>query len=115
MLQLTQLTDDYSQQYSITTEDNYVFDFLLEFKVSQTSWFWSLAYNNFAINGQRLVLDPNLLRRFNAYTPFGLSCVTFNALKADPFSVTDFTSTRIQMFTLTQTEVNQINNQLYGQ
>ncbi len=113
---LTEISNDYRQQFSITTEENYTFDFLLEYKISQQSWFWSLAYNNFAVNGIRLVLNPNILRQYKAYLPFGIWCNTDDALKADPFLANDLiTGGRIQLYTLTKAEVLEIEKQIYGQ
>lgn len=113
---LNEISNDYRQQFSVTTEENYTFQFLLEYKINQQSWFWSLSYNNFAVNGIRLVLNPNILRQYKAYLPFGIWCNTDSALKVDPFLVDDLiVDGRIQLYTLTNAEVLAIEKQVYGQ
>ncbi len=109
---LTEISDDYKQQFQVTTEDNKVFTLSLEYMPNQQSWFFSLAYNNFSLNGQRLVLDPSLLRRFIAYLPFGMACICDDP-QVDPFLLDDFKSGRIKLYTMTLDEVTQLEKTLY--
>lgn len=107
-------SDNFSQEYTITTEDNQVFTFSVEYLEGQQSWFYSLAYNNFQLNNQRLVLDPNFLRRFKAYLPFGIACLA-PADQVDPFLLNDLISGRIQLLLLTEAEVKVAEKTIYGQ
>ena len=113
MRQVISISDDFKQTFSITTEDQITFTFKLEYVENQQSWFWSLSYGNFSINNQRLVLDPSFLRRFVAYLPFGMACMTNDGAQIDPFLLNDFTAGRIQLYTLTLAEVKALELTLY--
>lgn len=107
-------SDNFSQEYTITTEANQIFTFSVDYVESQQSWFYSLKYNNFQLNNQRLVLDPNFLRRFKAYLPFGIACVSTSD-EVDPFLLNDLISGRIQLLLLTAAEVAEAEKTIYGQ
>lgn len=114
MQQIGNWDNSYRQRQTVTTEDGYTFTFQLEYKVNQQSWFWSFGYNDFAVNGIRLVLDSNILRRFKSQIPFGISCTTDDALLADPFDQNDLVTERIKLLTLTASDVATIETALYG-
>lgn len=107
------ISNDFSQQFEFVTEANQTFSFSLNYLEGQQQWFYSLQYNNFQINNQRLVIDPNFLRRFKGMLPFGISCFAAGA-DVDPFLLNDFVSGRIQLLLLTQAEVNTLETELYG-
>lgn len=110
---LTELSDNFSQQTTITTEDGKTFIFYLDYYEGQQAWFWGLEYNTFSIQGQRLVLEPNFLRRFTSSLPFGMTCLT-DGKQVDPFLLDDFTNGRIQLYLLTSTEAAALEADIYG-
>lgn len=109
---LTELTSDYKQKYSITTEDNETFDLLLEYMTQQQCWYYSISYgDNFVINNQRLVYSPNILRQYKNIIPFGLAVNTLD--QSDPYFLEDFESGRVEVTVLTESEVEQIEAQIF--
>lgn len=110
---LTELTDDYKQKYSITNEDNQTFDLLLEYIELQESWLFSISYgDSFTLNNNRLVYSPNILRQYKNIIPFGLSVNTID--KSDPYFLSDFTSSRVELYVLTEEEVEQIEKNIFS-
>jgi len=110
---LTELTDDYKQKYSITNEDNVTFDFLLEYSAIQEMWLFSISYDdNFTLNNHRLVYSPNILRQYKNIIPFGLSVNSID--KSDPYFLNDFTTSRIEVYVLTEEEVKKIESDIFS-
>lgn len=101
------------QSIRIQTEDNIIFQFLLQFSEINQCWFWSLAYNNWAINGCRLSLSPNILDRYKYALPFGIACITEES-QVDPFRIDDFITGRIKLITMTKEEADSVRNIVYG-
>ena len=112
MIQVS-LSDEYKQQLTITTEDNYTFGFSLEYRPNLQAWYWSLSYNNLTINNQKLVIDPNFLRKYISYLPFAMQCGCATQ-QVDPFLLDDFTTGRINLYTMTAAEALQLEKTVYG-
>jgi hypothetical protein len=106
---ITGLDQTARQLIRIQTEDNYDFQFLLQYSVNRQGWFWSLAYNDFAVNGCRLNLNPNILHRYSYKLPFGLMCLTDEPQVINPYRLDDFESGRIKLYSLTKDETIAIN------
>jgi hypothetical protein len=101
---ITGLDQAAKQLIRIETEDNFVFQFLLQYSVNRQGWFWSLAYNDWAINGCRLNLNRNILHRYSYKLPFGLMCSTEEPALINPYRIDDFESGRIKLYSMTKTE-----------
>lgn len=112
---ITGLDSSSKQLASITTEENYTFQFLLNYSVNRQGWFWSLAYNNFAVNNCRLNIGVNILHRYNHALPFGLICTAEDPKQVNPYRLDDLESGRIKIYSLTTAEVAQIETDFYGQ
>lgn len=115
MIELTDITSSPRQTLRIKTEDNFVFQFLLQFSTVNQCWIWSLAYNNWAINGCRLTLLPDILHRYSYILPFGIMCMTEDPAKVDPFRLDDFVSGRVKLFVMTKEEAQNLNERAYGE
>lgn len=111
MKRITEFTEDYKQRYTLVTEDNKTFLMNFEFIQQQQSWFYSLTYGSYSLNGQRLVLGPNILHRYKNLFPFGILVNSTDGLA--PFQLTDFTSGRIGFYLLTKTEVAQVETDFF--
>lgn len=111
---ITGIDQTAKQLLSIETENNYNFQFLLQYSTNRQGWFWSLAYNNWAINGCRLNLAPNILHRYSYALPFGLMCYTDDPLLVNPYRLDDFESGRIKLYSMTDVEALALNTSLYG-
>lgn len=111
---ITGLDQTAKQLIRIETENNFVFQFLLQYSVNRQGWFWSLAYNDWAINGCRLNLNPNILHRYSYKLPFGLMCFTEEPKLINPYRIDDFESGRIKLYSMTKDETIALNLALYG-
>lgn len=111
MKQITEITSEAKQKLTITTETNEEFDITLEYSDQQQGWFYSLSYATTEINGARLVTHPNLLRSYKNIFPFGLSIQTDDF--SEPILINDFESGRARVFLLTESEVEQVEEETY--
>jgi len=106
MRYLSTISNEFKQKFLVNTEDNKVFTLQLEFIENQQSWNYSIIYNNFSINKKRLTTHPNFLRQFVNFLPFGLACETSD--NGEPFAIDDFTTGRVKIYLLTQSECQEI-------
>lgn len=104
---LTGLTDQPNQQYPITLPDGSAATLTLGFWPQQNGWFYNLAWSGrtpaFALNGQQLVVSPNLLRQWRNVLPFGLGVVTNDGL--DPTDQEDFVNGNCTLFLLDTSDI----------
>lgn len=112
MKRITELTQDYKQTYTLVTEDNKTLILNLEFIQQQREWSFGLVYNNYTLTGQRLILAPNILRRYKNLFPFGLFIQADDGL--DPFLLDDFITGRVAVYLLTAAEVEEVEVQFYS-
>lgn len=103
MLQLTNLTSDPRQQFTIIGENGEIIPTYLFYCPTQIGWFMNISYGNFVANGLRLVATPNMLFQWKNIIPFGLMCVSNDGY--DPFYLDDFTTGRIKIYLLNSTDV----------
>lgn len=111
---LTELSNDYKQKHRVVLENNEEFDFTLEFIQQQEGWFYTIKYgDNFEVKGQRLVLGMNIIRKWKNLLPFGLGVISEDLI--EPSFIDDFTSGRIEINILNENDVEQIEEEIYGQ
>jgi hypothetical protein len=83
----------------------------LYYSESQQGWFINnLVYQDFVLNGFRLVVSPNMLNQYKNLIPFGLGC--FTTLLREPTLIQDFTSGNFNLYILSSSEVTAYNNLL---
>lgn len=111
---ITGLDSSSKQTISITTEDNYTFQLLLNYSTNREGWFWSLAYSNFAVNNCRMTIGANILHRYAYALPFGLMCLTEDPQIVNPYRLDDLESGRIKLYSLSAAEVAELNTAIYG-
>ena len=114
MLLLDGITNDANQLLQVNTEDNYTFTLSLWFQELTGSWWFSFEYND-AVNDRTvkgnnaiLTVMPNVLTQWKLLLPFGLACVSLDG--TDPSNINDFVSGNILLYTLTQTDITEIDN-----
>jgi hypothetical protein len=112
---ITGLDSSSKQLVTITTEDNYTFQLLLNYSTNRQGWFWSMAYNNFAVNNCRLNIGINILHRYKYALPFGLICTSDEPKLVNPYRLDDFESNRIKLYSLSAVEAAQVETDFYGQ
>ncbi len=70
---LTGLTSDPAQNANIPLPDGTLANLTLYYRQNQLGWFYDMSYQDFTLNGQRLVTSPNMLYQFQNQIPFGLA------------------------------------------
>lgn len=115
---LTDISDNYKQSFQLTAENGKTIFFYLEFIVNQNGWFYSWTYDNLTVNGSRLVIDFNILRKYKNRIPFGITVVSSDGV--DPFQLDDFVSNggkepRVKIYQLDSAEVKTFEQDGYGQ
>ena len=110
MKQITALTDSPIQSLIIVDELGNNFNLNLRWQDLTSSWYYDLIYSdsNFSLMGCKLVTNLNLLKQWKNILPFGLACLSSDG--QDPFSQEDFANNRINLFTLTPTDLSDIKN-----
>lgn len=104
---ITQITDSPYQTMNVTLPDSTSFSLTIQFVPLQYSWvITNLTYNTFVLNGYKIVNSPNILHQWRNILPFGVSCYSNN--NRDPSLQEDFSSGASILYTLDETEVNEV-------
>ena len=112
MRQLTAISTDPKQKFTVVTEDNQSFELSLEYSDQQQCWFYSITFGILSINGSRIVTGANILRNYKNVLPFGLAVTTDDL--SEPFLIDDFSTGRVGFFVLTAAEVTGIETDFYN-
>jgi hypothetical protein len=84
----------------------------LEFKETQYAWFMTLTWGGNEISGMRVASCPNLLDQCRSKFPFGLLVDSVNL--QDPLTLDAFETGVCRMAILSEAEVVQVDEELYG-
>ncbi len=111
---IQQITSDTLQKQKLVLDDGTIVQITICFKPMQFGWFiQELVYGNVTIQGRRIFVSPNMLYQFRNQLPFGIGC--FSLGNREPSQQEDFSSGNVQLYILTQAEVNQYAEFLSGQ
>jgi hypothetical protein len=112
---LNNISDNPSQEFTLVGENGEQIPFLLYYMPSQQSWFFNISYNGITANGVKVAVNPNVLRFAKNYFPFGLAVWSNDTSAAnEPYYLTDFANDRIRLYLLNQTDVKDVEQQLFG-
>ena len=111
MIEITNIDDNYNQQFQYVVEGYDTAYFNIYFKPRQLSWFMDLTFGNVEIFGERIAVSPNLLRQFKNRLPFGIAI--YGPDLVDPFAVDAFLK-GWKFYILSKTEINEIEDDFYG-
>jgi hypothetical protein len=78
----------------------------LNYIPAQQGWFYSLSYGSFVANLMRIVVSPNMIRRFRNIIPFGLAVTTIDGYEV--INQSDWVSGRAQMYALFGTDIQAV-------
>lgn len=107
------ITDQPKQQTTLTLLDGSKVTLYLQYKPNQTGWFFDVQWgSNPAINGQRLVASPNVLRQYINTIPFGIACMTDG--NVDPLNQEDFADSTAQLYLLEGADIYTVENLAFG-
>lgn len=113
MQEITTITSAPKQRFRLVLENNETADFQLYYCGRMRSWYYNISYNDFTVNGAKVVLTPNSLRNLRRLIPFGIAFVTDGY--TEPFLISDFSSGRVKMYVLTSDEVEQVEEEIFNQ
>jgi len=116
MLQVTGITNQPSQQLTISMIDGTKLIMGLQYWTANNGWYFTtLNWNNSAWveNGRRVVSHPNMLRNYRNQINFGIAC--FTAGNLEPWNIQSFSSTTSNLYILTPAEVLQVETYLEAQ
>lgn len=100
------------QRFRTRDENGTVIILDLRYSSVTQAWFMDVRYNDFVINGLRLVNTLNLLHQFQRQIPFGMAILVTD--DGDPFLINDFSTERVQIGILTSAEVQEVNSLYSG-
>lgn len=112
MKQIVEFTNEAKQIHFIVQENGEQIEFKIEYKPTQQAWYYSLIKNEFEVSGCRLVLGPNVLRRYKNLINFGVMVTAKD--KVEPFHINDLVSGRVSIYLLNQTEVEEVELIFYN-
>lgn len=114
MLQIDGFTSNPRQKQTFVLEDGTRVQLTIHFIPMQYGWFITeLIYEDFTLNGVRIVNSPNMLHQFRNQIPFGLACFTRG--NREPTFQEDFETQASQLYLLTADEVDEYAEYLSGQ
>lgn len=105
------ITDQPKQSTTIVIADGTKATLVLEYRPQQLGWFYNLEWQDFVLNGQRLVASPNILRGYRNLVPFGLAVITTNGV--EPLNQDDFANGTVTLILLDETDVADVEATVY--
>lgn len=112
MYEITSITSNSKQRMEIPIEGGATLDFYLYYLPTQYSWYFDFTYENYSVHGEKVVLSPNTIRHLRNILPFGISFLADGDI--EPYSLTDFSSGRVQMFILNEQDIQEVEELIYG-
>ena len=111
MKAITGISDSPNQTLAFTLDDGSRVSMTLRYVAQQACWFYDLTWGAFTVQGNIIVCGPNILRQYREIIPFGIGVAT--ASNVEVLNVTDFTDGTADLELLDQTDVAQIEAQIY--
>lgn len=112
MNQIISLTDSPRQSFYFSIDTGDKVNFYLYYYLTQKSWFFDFTWKDYTACGSRVVLTNNALRHLKNIIPFGIAFMSEG--NVEPFDITDFSSGRVKMYILNQSEVEEIESNIYN-
>jgi hypothetical protein len=73
------------------------------------SWYYDMTYQDFSINGNKILLGFDLLSQYKNILPFTLACTSSQDIENPSFE-DSFFSGQYNMYTLTREEAGEVND-----
>lgn len=106
MLKLTGIKATPTQIFRVPIDQGTI-KILLMYKPAVTMWFMNIEFGDKIINGIRVNRNLNIIEQYNNVLPFG---ILINVIEGtEPLLIDDFSSGRIEMNILNQSEMDQID------
>ena len=111
MLAINSLTNDASQQFTLTGIPGVQIGVLMRFMPRIQQWVMNISYGSFEADGIPILCSPNILRQWRNVIPFGLACT--NVFFVDPYTLNDFADGSSSLFLLDSADVAAIEAALF--
>ena len=112
MLYINQITNDASQQLTLTGIPGLQIGFGLQYYPRSQRWQASITYNNFTLDTIAVVSSLNILRQWRNVIPFGICCISADGL--DPYQINDFANGNANLYLLDAADLATIEAEWYG-
>lgn len=109
---ITNITNFADQTAGLQLPDGTSLTLELVYQGATERWIANVTYGTFSTSGVGVCCFPNILRQWRKVIPFGIAVTT--ADQTDPFNINDFSTGRVLVFLLTSSEVNEIENTVFG-
>ena len=106
MNQITTITDDPNQTSGILLDDGSTVQVALSWIPAQQGWYISFTHGSFQVNLMRVVVSPNILRKYRRIISFGIAFTTTDGYEI--VSQKDFVGGRASMYSLNAADVAQV-------
>lgn len=104
MYTIQKITNDPRQSQTVILPDGTSFFLSIYFRPLQYGWFIDrLVYEEFVLQGMRIVNSPNMLHQWSTKLPFGLACFSLN--NREPMLLQDFSTDKSTLYVLDATEI----------
>ena len=111
MRKITEIGVEPKQDLNIVGENNEKILFTIEYKPTQSAWYFSIVYAGFSLYGQKLLNSPNILRQFKNALPFGIMCEVVDG--SEPYFVEDFREGRCNIYILNESDVLAVEESIF--
>lgn len=111
MLYINKITNDASQQLTLTGIPGLQIGMTLRFMPRIAQWIMGVSYNSFDVEGITVVASLNLLRPWRNVIPFGISCIRADGL--DPYSIDDFANQIANLYLLDSTDIAAVETEWF--
>lgn len=113
MFLIQQVINTPLQRQNLILSDGSFLTLTIRFVPLQYGWFIdSLTYQDFTLNGMRIVNSPNMLHQYRNKIPFGLAC--YSTANREPSQQNDFISGASQLYILSEAETLAFTRLLEG-
>ncbi len=97
-----------TQKFNTVAESGDTVYITLYFRPAIQQWFMDLTSGDFELYGQRVCNSLNLLEQYSRVINFGIIVIVSDG--GEPFQVNDFTTGRVQLGVLSESEIETIDN-----
>lgn len=110
--QISNLTNFANQTTQLQLPDGTIATMQLIYQGAPERWIMNVSYGTFTASGIGVCTYPNILRQWKEILPFGLAFVT--ADQTDPFDINDFSTGRVAVYLLDETDIETIESTVFG-
>lgn len=112
MRRIDNITDQANQVIQVVLSDGSLLQMTLVYRPATQRWTMDVSHPLLTTTNIGVVDYPNLLRPWIRLITFGLACVTVSG--QDPVDISDFVNGNAAIYALTEAEVLQVEEDIFG-